>query len=46
MDENKLTHFDRAEYYRVRFKSRGTMIIIMSVLSFILGFFIAKFIYA
>ncbi len=43
--KNLLTDFERAEYYRVRYKSRGMLIIVFSVLSFILGFLVARLLY-
>lgn len=43
--QNHLTDFERAEYYRKRYLSRGTLIIIYSILFFCLGFLTAKSIY-
>ena len=42
---DKLGGIERAEYYRTRYLSRGTLIIIFSILFFIIGFLVARVIY-
>ncbi len=43
--QDHLTDFERAEFYKSRYQSRGTLIVIFSVLLFFLGFAVARFIY-
>jgi predicted negative regulator of RcsB-dependent stress response len=43
--QNQLTEFAQLEHYRRLYKSRGTLIIVFSLLSFTVGFAVAKFLY-
>lgn len=43
--QDHLTDFERVEHYRRLYSSRGTLVIIFSIIFFILGFLTAKFIY-
>jgi hypothetical protein len=45
MEEDKLTEFQRAEYYKARMKSRAAYWITFSILMFIAGFMLARAIY-
>ena len=40
-----LTGIERVEYYRTRYLSRGTLIIIFSIIFFILSFVVVRGIY-
>ena len=43
--QNQLTEFAQLERYRRLYKSRGTLIILFSLVSFAIGFAVAKFVY-
>ena len=43
--EDKLTDFERAEYYKARLKSKNTFIIVFSILMFVAGFMAARAVY-
>ena len=45
MEEDKLTDFERAEYYKTRLKSKNTFVIVFSILMFVLGFVVARAVY-
>jgi hypothetical protein len=45
MQEDKLTDFERAEYYKARMKSTKPYWITFSILMFIAGFMLARAIY-
>jgi hypothetical protein len=43
--EDKLTDFDKDEYIRQLHRSRTMVILIFSILSFVIGFLVARVIY-
>ena len=43
--EDKLTDFERAEYYKARLKHKNRFTILFSILMFIAGFMIARAVY-
>jgi len=45
MDEDKLTDFERAEYYKQRLKSKTAFWITFSILMFLTGFLAARALY-
>ena len=42
-DKSKLTDFEKLEYYKQRDKSRTTLIVVFSVMSFVLGLIVAQY---
>lgn len=42
MQEDKLTDFEQAEYFKARLKSKKSFLVIMFILFFVLGFAVAR----
>lgn len=45
MEQDKLTDFERAEYYKARLKTKTGYTVVIGILMFALGFAVARAIY-